>query len=51
MLINACVKNRRTKILPQNRCPVALILKDGGGKGGGGGGGGGGEGGGGEGGC
>ena len=31
MLITACVKNRRTKILLQNRCPVALIFKDGGG--------------------
>ena len=31
MLITACVKNWRTKILPQNRCLVALLFKDGGG--------------------
>ena len=37
MLITACIKNRRTKILPQNCCPVALLFKDGGGGGGGGG--------------
>ena len=31
MLINDCVKNKRTKILPQNHCPIALLFKDGGG--------------------
>ena len=31
MLIISCVKNRRTKILPENRCPVALLFKGGGG--------------------
>ena len=31
MLITACVKNKRTKNLPQNRCLVALLFKDGGG--------------------
>ena len=39
MTITACVKNKRTNILPQNRCLVALLFKDGGGGGGGGGGG------------
>ena len=31
MLIIAFIKNRGTKILPQNCCPVALLFKDGGG--------------------
>ena len=31
MPINAYVKNKRNNILPQNRCPVALLFKDGGG--------------------
>ena len=31
MLITACIKNMRTKILSQNHCQVALLLKDGGG--------------------
>ena len=28
MLITACVKNRRTKILPQFESPIALLFKD-----------------------
>ena len=31
MTINACIKNKRTNILPQNPSPVALLFKDGGG--------------------
>ena len=31
MEINACIKNMRTIILPQNPSPVALLFKDGGG--------------------
>ena len=31
MPITAYVKNKRNNILPQNRCPVALLFKDGGG--------------------
>ena len=31
MIINVSIKSKRTNILPQNRCLVALIFKDGGG--------------------
>ena len=31
MPISAYVKNKRNNILPQNRCPVGLLFKDGGG--------------------
>ena len=31
MIINVSIKSKRTNILPQNRCPVALLFKDGGG--------------------
>ena len=31
MTINACIKNKRTNILPQKPSPVALLFKDGGG--------------------
>ena len=30
MTIIACVKNKRTNILPQNPSPIALLFKDGG---------------------
>ena len=31
MIINVSIKSKRTNILPQNRCLIALIFKDGGG--------------------
>ena len=31
MIINVSIKSKRTNILPQNRCPVALLFKDAGG--------------------
>ena len=31
MIINVSIKSKRTNVLPQNHCPVALLFNDGGG--------------------